>query len=164
MKDVQRLSGTPKNESYNLLEHSSGVLFIFLQLCKERGLTVTGEDAEVVLMHDILETQTGDLLYDAKNLNSLTREYWRGIEDHVLSNFPHLDRYCDANIERTLGSEKFELFKQADLLELFLFCSRQKVLGNKSERNQLVIDNCKELLSKQEGEYLQNIIIYGCEG
>jgi 5'-deoxynucleotidase YfbR-like HD superfamily hydrolase len=150
MRDVQRLSATAKFESYNLLEHSGGVLFLFLEICDREGIDVQVYEIKKVFLHDILETETGDLLYTAKNLNSITKENFQNLEDEVLADQPHLFPYSDKGIAKTLSAQALKAFKEADLLELLLFCSRQSDLGNKDKRLQFIITNCKRLL---EGSY-----------
>jgi len=69
LSNVRRLSGTRIISSYNLVEHSYRVLALFLTFFEKIELEVSANDVKAVMFHDILEIETGDLLYPAKGLN-----------------------------------------------------------------------------------------------
>jgi len=146
MLNVQRLSGTVKMRSYNLAEHSFGVVSLFLTLCEREGIGVTSEVIQLVLFHDLAETVTGDLLYPVKNQNSVTKYSWSAIEAEVLDKHPVVSSFTDSNIEEHLDEKQLAAFKAADILELLLFCYEEVSVGNKNPDLLKVIFTCEGLL------------------
>lgn len=147
MRNVQRLSGTHKSRSYNLLEHSFLVGSLFAEFCEEEGIEVSYKELKTILYHDILETETGDLIYPVKNLNRLTRDCWNAIEESVLAENPQLRPYSDESLSNILSPEKLHIFKCCDLLELWVFCREEEVYGNGSIEIKNVLKTCQEILS-----------------
>lgn len=156
MLSVQRLSGTSKLRSYNLAEHSFGVVSLFLTICEEENIRVTSEVIKFVLFHDLAETVTGDLLYPVKNLNGDTQEAWSIIESEVLRKYPLVSMYTDSNIAEQLDENQLAAFKAADMLELLLFCYEEVSLGNRNPDLLNVIFTCEGFLSG--GLYLKSVV------
>lgn len=144
--NVQRMAGKPKLRSYNLVEHSFFVTSMFIELCRREDIEVHMEDVKKVMNHDLVETLTGDLLYPAKNLNEETSKAWEYIEDSIVKENPEFIPYTDKKIRKGFSEKKWMLFKAADLLDLWIFCKEEQVLGNNAKEIQEIINNCERYL------------------
>lgn len=148
MKYVNRLSGTPTINDYNIMEHQYMVAQLFKIFASKDDVPYTIQEFDLILNHDILETETGDLLYTAKNLNDKVKRSWELIEKEISNNFKHLKRYSDDSIRMYLNNRQFALFKCCDLLDLWLFIVSEENLGNKDNRIKDIKERCEELISK----------------
>lgn len=146
MKNVDRLSGTAKHRSYNLLEHSYMVAMLFKHFASKENVAYTMAEFDLVLHHDILEVETGDLIYTVKNLNSETKECWGRIEELVIEKNFQLQRYSDENIKSGLSNLQYSLFKCCDLLDLWIFCKEEIALGNNTINMLIITERCVELI------------------
>lgn len=146
MKHVDRLSGTPTIQRYNLMEHQYIVAQLFRIFAAQEDVSYTVQELDIVLNHDILETETGDLLYTAKNLNSKVKEHWESIEQEIAEHYPYLLRYSDEFIKESLNERQHALFKCCDLLDLWLFIDSEENLGNRDKRLMVVKGRTTELI------------------
>lgn len=148
MRNVQRLSTSTKLRSYNNLEHSFGVLYLFILFAKVEGIAIDSEVMELVLKHDLLESETGDLLYTVKNLNRNTRKAWQNIEDEVViqEGKQFLQMFTDDAIQQKMRLDQLKLLNACDLLDLWIFCKQETMLGNYSTRIKDILQRCSDFL------------------
>lgn len=149
MLNIQRLAGVPKHRSYNLAEHSYFTALLFLDICNAIGAAPTAGQLDLVLKHDLLEVFTADLPYPIKNLNDVTKAAWATIEQeaiHANLTVGFLGEYADSSLADGL-KELHDVFKAADLLELWIFCTEEQVMGNCSVQIEGVCRKCEDLLS-----------------
>lgn len=160
MLAVQRLSGTPKHRSYNLAEHCYFTAVLFAKFAEAEGIEYDLKVFQAVLNHDVLEIMTGDLLYTAKNLNSVTRVAWESIEAEIVKDNPEFDCVTDSQIASIMNGVQLDLFKVCDLLELFIFCKEERLLGNLNQRMKQVEENCDWILRQCHFKSVVDFIIY----
>ncbi len=146
MRNIQRLSGHSKLRSYNLLEHSFMVTALFKEFCKLESIDYDLEVLDAVMNHDLLESETGDLIYPVKNLNEVTKNSWETIEREVTIKYTELAKYTDENIHKRLNQIQLNMLKACDLLELWIFCMEERDMGNKTLVE--VEMTCQRLISK----------------
>lgn len=146
MKNIERLSGTFHIRPYNLLEHSYMVGMLFINFAKLEGVEYNEKTLETVFNHDILEAETGDLIYTVKNHNDNTKFAWRTIEQEVINSNPDLAPYSDYEMECSLTKEQYDLFKVCDLLDLWIFLKEEQKFGNKSEEVETIIKKCDYII------------------
>lgn len=158
MLHIQRIPGVFKTRPYNLAEHSYYVAILFSRFSKLENIGYSASQLELVMDHDVLETISVDLPYHVKNLNHITKDAWRAIENEVIKAKPAFREVSDDALEIGLSKEQFKLFKACDLLELWIFCKEEQLLGNRSEEIQKVITTCEGLL--QERLRFESIIKY----
>lgn len=152
----QRLAGSPKLRSYNLAEHSFFVGLLFTQLCDANEIGYSADILKTVLLHDFVEVLTTDLPYPIKNLNEVTQGAWALIEDQAVSNFKHrheIEHLTDAGIRASLTEVQFELFKIADMLELWIFCKEEQQLGNHSPQIDNIVVKVQEWLLRSTPQF-----------
>lgn len=150
-KNIERLQGSYKHRSYNLLEHQYVVAVLFKHFASLEDISYGMPEFDKILHHDILEVETTDLIYTVKNLNEETKKAWNKIEEEVIKEHFQLRNYSDENIKMSLNEYQFKLFKVCDMLDLWIFCKEEMILGNRSINMKLVIDNCeKAILGKFE--------------
>ena len=147
MKNVERMSGTFKHRPYNLLEHSYMVLAYFKHFASIEDVPYDMKVLDLVMHHDILETETGDLIHPVKKLNQRTNNCWKIIEDAVIDNNPPLFKYSDNNIISGMNSRQYALFKACDYLDLFIFCKEEISFGNKGINLIKMVKNSEELIN-----------------
>lgn len=147
MRHIERLSSTPKIKSYTLAEHCYYTGMLFIELAEKENIEISLDDAKKILMHDFLETFTGDLIWSAKNLNSVTKTCWEDLETQIAA-FHGIEDYTDSEIEESLGNRKTALFKLCDLLELYMFCCDEEDLGNRNIGLSKVIATCAVYIDK----------------
>jgi len=159
LKHGYRLSNKPLIQSYTVAEHCyyTGLLFKWLS-CKE-NVIITEEELLWVFQHDILESVTGDLLLPAKSFNSKTKSYWESIEKELTNEtYIYLSYYSDKTGKQIFTPRAWELFKAVDLLELWLFCKEEQMLGNKHRVIRVIIQNCKNIIFPFEFHSINNIL------
>ena len=145
MLNIQRLAGAPKHRGYDLAQHSYFTTLLFLDLCNALGKTPTPAHLDLVLKHDFLEVFTADLPAPVKHLSPATEEAWAIIErEAVLANryLGIIGEYSDESIEKGLG-EFFPIFRAADILELWIFCTEEQGLGNCAVKIESVVTECE---------------------
>jgi 5'-deoxynucleotidase YfbR-like HD superfamily hydrolase len=130
MRDVRRLAGFQTIRNYSDAEHCYYTGLLFMEIAKEEKLDITLKQIEFVFLHDILEILTGDLLYPAKNTNSVTKEAWDIIEREVEKTIPDLFGYAETTASVFFSPSAWALFKDCDALELWICCNEEKRLGN----------------------------------
>lgn len=154
MANIQRLSGTFKHRSYNLLEHSFMVQAYFKYFAKQEQIDYNLAVLDLVANHDILETETGDLIQPVKALSEETANCWNGIEECVAEAFPHLKVYSDANLHKGMNRQQFRLFKEVDLLDLYVFCLEELRIGNQTDAICKIIHHCDERFTREDYPFL----------
>jgi len=145
-KNIERLSGTFKLRPYNLLEHQFMVTELFKFFAAEERIDYDLKVLDLVSNHDLLEVETGDLIYTVKNLNERTKDSWNEIENEVMNNHPKLADYSDAAVNIRMNGFQHKLFKACDILDLWIFLNEETVLGNKHPNVKKIIETCENLL------------------
>lgn len=148
MKNIHRLPNTPHHQTYNLLEHSFIVGVLFKWFASAENVPYSMPVFEKVLLHDFVESVTGDLNALVKHLNPTTSEAWKTIEREICDKDITLRPYSDENIENSMTQGQYRLFKMCDYLELWIFCKNEIALGNTSNKIMLCLQNCEKLLDK----------------
>jgi 5'-deoxynucleotidase YfbR-like HD superfamily hydrolase len=147
LDNVNRLAGIPTHKPYNVAVHSYHTGLIFMDLCDHYGKYPSFKVVQWVFRHDMLEAATGDLLYPAKNLNDETKIAWRTIEDEVSGQNQWLYEYSEDIAMERFTDFFWNLFKAADLYELFLFCTDEYEMGNRNKGLLRVLKNCMVYLA-----------------
>lgn len=156
MRHVQRLAGTPIIKPYTLAEHGFYVALLFKEICRTEDLEVTADDMEFCLLHDILETETGDLLYPAKHASPYAERSWDIIEQEVLKKHAHLGWYTDEHFNDQ--PEKKKVWQAADMLDLYLFCKEEQQLGNNTHPLRMVIDKAAGILLRSNIQFVTDLL------
>ena len=146
LKSIKRLPNTPHHMEYNVMEHSYVVAVLFKWLAAEEDVSYNMDVFERVLLHDFVESVTGDLNYCVKNLSEKTYTAWGVIEEEVTAQNSFLSRYTDEEIKETLTPLQYDLFKCCDYLDLFIFSCKEIILGNRSDGILACYQNCMELI------------------
>lgn len=152
MKDIQRLPNTPHHRGYNLLEHGLVVGMLFRWFASEEDVAYDINVFDKVLLHDYVESVTGDLNACVKKFNDNTASAWDIIEWEICHGDPNLLPYSDESIKETMTELQYKLFKMCDYLDLWIFCRNEQAFGNTSAKLLTCIKNCEELL----GRYSEN--------
>ncbi len=142
LNNVHRLATVPLHQPYTVASHCYHTGLIFMDLCGLLRITLNPTTLEWVFRHDLLESATGDLIYPAKNFNEKTKEAWDTLEKEIAQNNNVLQWYTDEQGADLMSSDRWNVFKCADLYELFLFCTDEYQLGNRHSGLLKVIDNC----------------------
>ena len=151
MKDVERLNGTRKIQSYNLLEHSYMVAMLFKIFASKEDVSYDASVLDYVLCHDIPEVITGDCIHPVKYFNKKTSDCWNSIEEEILNANPSIRRY--GYISERLTERQYALFKMCDILDLAIFVYREIKLGNNMTSMIHVWHKCHELLRKYSNDW-----------
>jgi len=153
MKDIHRLPNTPHHRGYNLLEHSFVVGMLFRWFASEENISYDINVFEKVLMHDFLESVTGDLNHCVKSYNDKTREAWHIIEKEICNGDSTLSGYSDEALKESMTHMQFLLFKMCDILDLWIFCKNEEALGNNTCKLKAVIKNCEEMFKEYSNNW-----------
>lgn len=148
MKDIQRLPNTPHHRGYNLLEHGLVVGMLFRWFASEEDVAYDINVFDKVLLHDYVESVTGDLNACVKKFNENTAAAWDIIEYEICHGDVNLLPYSDEEIKKTMTDLQYRLFKTCDYLDLWIFCKNEQALGNTSKKLLTCITNCEQLLEK----------------
>ena len=161
MKDIQRLPNTPHHKfqfhngtinthhrGYNLLEHGLVVGMLFRWFASEEDVSYDINVFDKVLLHDYVESVTGDLNVCVKKFNDNTAAAWDIIEYEICHGDANLLPYSDEEIKKTMTDLQYRLFKTCDYLDLWIFCKNEQALGNTSKKLLTCIINCEQLLEK----------------
>lgn len=148
MKDIQRLPNTPHHRGYNLLEHSLVVGMLFRWFATEENIAYDMNVFDKVLMHDYVESITGDLNACVKKFNERTAKAWDIIESEVCKSNTVLAPYTDEAIRASMTEEQHGLFKMCDYLDLWIFCRNEIALGNTTTKITECLHNCETLMSR----------------
>lgn len=132
MNHVNRCAGTPMNKAYTVTEHCAQAAILYVAYCKDAGDEVDSDLLTHILMHDILEVFTGDMLYPAKHLN---KEAWEKCEEAVLEDVRvnknvNLWEFDDGNFK---NDHHKALWICCDATELFMRCADEYESGNMRE-------------------------------
>lgn len=159
MKNIQRLPNTPHHQGYNLLEHGFVVGMLFRWFASEENVPYDINVFDKVLLHDFVESVTGDLNHCVKNFNETTAEAWGVIEKEITKENPLLRPYSDEMLKESMTEMQFKLFKCCDYLELWIFCKNEMFLGNISRRIIICTNNCEKLLGSitEDWKYFKSI-------
>lgn len=153
MKDIQRLPNTPHHRGYNLLEHGLVVGMLFRWFASEEDVSYDINVFDKVLLHDYVESVTGDLNACVKKFNDNTAAAWDIIEYEICYGDANLLPYSDEEIKKTMTDLQYRLFKTCDYLDLWIFCKNEQVLGNTSKKLLTCIINCEQLLEKYTDDW-----------
>jgi 5'-deoxynucleotidase YfbR-like HD superfamily hydrolase len=129
---ISRCPGTRLNRTYTDAEHCFHTALIFKIITDMEAVDISADDLHLVMMHDFLETKTGDLNYLAKNLNQTTKRAWEDIEREIVRKYHECGNYTDRRIERALGEKKTRIFKASDMMELLFAMDEEVRSGNKA--------------------------------
>lgn len=159
---VQRAGTVPKIQHYDLKQHSAGVLGIMLDLITILELPgLSTQETNLILHHDVLETFTGDLPWTIKNASIQTQDAWAKIEETILKiqekEAPILKQYMDEFLMKKLSRTHFVLFKFADMFDLYLFCIRERQLGNTSQRMAEMWINARAITLRRVSEIAKEL-------
>lgn len=146
MKDIQRLPNTPHHRGYNLLEHCMVVGMLFRWFASEEDVPYDINVFDKVLLHDYVESVTGDLNACVKNYNENTSSAWDIIEWEICHSDLNLANYSDESIKKSMNDRQYKLFKTCDYLDLWIFCRNEQALGNTSTKLLACIKNCENLM------------------
>lgn len=147
MKEIQRLPNTPHHRGYNLLEHSFIVGILFRWFASEEDVAYTMDVFDKVLLHDYVESVTGDLNGCIKNFNQCTKSAWDVIEAEIVNSEPCLKPYSDEALKKGMTELQHRLFKMCDYLDLWIFCQNEKALGNTTQKLLACIENCEKAMA-----------------
>ena len=148
MKEIKRLPNTPHLQGYNLLEHCYTVAMLFKWFAAEENVSYDMETFDKILLHDFVESVTGDLNACVKKYNEKTDAAWKVIEEEICNSDIILSKYSDKAIKGSMKELQYRLFKTCDYLELWIFCRREQALGNKTKKICECINNCHKLMAK----------------
>lgn len=116
---VERAHGIPHLGSYSNAAHSWGVAMLMLQLWPEDFPRLAG----ACLCHDVPEAWTGDV-------PAPTGRYVPGLKDGLGALEQRIFRNLNLPSERELNPEDYTKLKACDSLELWLWCTDQRLAGN----------------------------------
>lgn len=146
MKNIERLSNVPHHRGYNLLEHGLVTGMLFRWFASQEDVAYDINVFDKVLLHDYVESVTGDLNYLVKHHNQTTKEAWDVVEKEVCGDSVVLRDYTDKEIEKQLTPMQFKLFKICDYLDLWIFCKQEYALGNRCRSLLECIHNCEIMI------------------
>jgi 5'-deoxynucleotidase YfbR-like HD superfamily hydrolase len=146
MRNIDRISGAPKNRRYDLMQHSYMTTMLFMKFAKLEGIAIDMVVLDCVLHHDILEVLTGDLIWPVKNFSKKTKDCWEEIENEIVATNSEFKQYSDVEMKNTMTKIQHDLFKACDVLDLYIFCMEEQSIGNHSKEIMEVIYNCRATL------------------
>lgn len=155
MKDIQRLPNTPHHRGYNLLEHGLVVGMLFRWFASEENVAYDINVFDKVLLHDFVESVTGDLNACVKKFNDKTAKAWDVIEFEICHGNPVLAPYSDQEIKKFMTDQQYRLFKMCDYLDLWIFCRNEMALGNRAQKLVKCLSNCEKLLAHYSHEWTE---------
>lgn len=160
MSTIDRLSGTMKNRRYSLAEHSYYVAAMFQDFAGIEGIIYTVDDLYLVLRHDYLEVLTADLIYPVKNFSTKTKEAWETIEKEIIQSEEknYMNLFSDELMRNEMEPIVHRLVKDCDLLELYLFCYEEVLLGNMSNEIKHILEVLKESLNRTPFESIKEFL------
>lgn len=145
MSHVERFTGTFHHQRYSIAEHCYRTAVLFRWFASIENVAYTMQEFNMVLMHDVVEAVTGDLLYPVKHHSEETNRAWALIEKEVTEG-TDLKKYTDEEIKNSMTELQFNLFKCCDYLELLIYCYRENECGNISEQINATRDKCISLI------------------
>jgi len=151
MNSVYRCSGTRLNRPYSLSEHGFHVAELLYVLSARIGVVPTAQDMFLAMNHDMMETETGDLLYPAKNANETTKIAWGIVEEQISKIVPSLAPFEDEAISKGMSSEVVHsLFRFCDMLELWYAMKEERASGNLSNDVCRILSVAEHVLGQSE--------------
>lgn len=148
MKEIQRLPNTPHHRGYNLLEHGMVVGMLFRWFASEEDVAYDINVFDKVLLHDYVESVTGDLNSCVKNFSPATKAAWELIEREICSTDIVLQPYSDDALKKGMTDLQHRLFKMCDYLDLWIFCKNEIALGNACKKIKMCLNNCEVALCR----------------
>lgn len=146
MKDVNRCSGTRLSRPYTLDSHGAFVADLYYLFATRTGFEPTAKQLFYILNHDIMETETGDLLYPAKNLNPKVADAWDSIEAAIAETDETL--ITDVELSEKFTENEYALFKACDMLELWITCVEEARMGNNTLALRQIIATAQKILDR----------------
>lgn len=155
---VERLQGTPQTlKSYNVATHAQQCAIIYSILCDVTKRQVDIGILLTLLLHDNIESVTGDLLAPAK-----CDELWDKIENRIMNTnviTPKDNAYTvslkrhyfptEEQMHSELNEDDYILVKIIDMTEFFLRAIEEWNCGNHCLRLKCAILNAKSVLLKR---------------
>ena len=145
---VRRCSGVPIQRNYNLVHHSYMTMILFQHFAKLEKIEYDTDVIELISLHDILETVTGDLLNPVKKFSKETEDAWNIIEHQMLEGKERFSRFTDDEFKSKLTHEQHNLFKACDNLELFIFLEDEIRMGNRTKEVRYIFDKVFDVVMK----------------
>jgi len=159
LKRANRLSASPLIQTYSVAEHCYYTGLLFLLVADKEVISVTPNETLWVFQHDVLESVTGDLLLPVKTYSPITRKCWKEIEHELIKgDYSYLSHLTDNEGRQFFTPDAWELFKIVDLLELWLFCKEEIMLGNGYKVIKTIIKNCEDLIFPYRLRYVNDIL------
>lgn len=106
-----------------------------------------------VLLHDYVESVTGDLNACVKKFNDNTAAAWDIIEYEICHGDANLLPYFDEEIKKTMTDLQYRLFKTCDYLDLWIFCKNEIALGNACKKIKMCLNNCEVALCRISNDF-----------
>ena len=142
---VERWQGTPQLLPYNVSTHAYNCAMLYMQLCFVCQQAMNARLLGALLVHDNMESLTGDLLAPSKDA---APESWDSIEDEVQSRWAKDNKIyrtmmqafvpIESDFPDLVHTEKsLHLIKIIDMLEFLLHAQQEYRAGN---RNAKVLD------------------------
>lgn len=107
---------------------------------------------KMALFHDAEEAIMGDIPYPVKRASEELRNSLKLVKREILEKF--FDRKVN-NVITQLESGKFKMEREAqivsaaDYVELYLYCSEEMQLGNRSQELQNIMYQCQQIIKKK---------------
>lgn len=154
MCHVSRCAGTPLIKNYSVTEHCAQAAILYVAYCEHKEETPNSNLLQHILLHDILEVFSGDMLWPAKHLNL---EAWEQCEeaivDHVRDKHDvELSTYDDNNF---MSVEDKHIWQACDSLELYLKMAEEVRMGNKSDEVLEILQVSYDLVEKTGLQFFQ---------
>ena len=158
MTDVNRCQGTPMNHPYSVTEHGAQAAVLYIGYCEYERVPVDAELLSFILMHDVLEVFTGDVLYPAKHL---AEEAWEMIEEAVIKDTERrygvdLRKYSDKYIKG--DPEQARIWKLCDTTELWCNCADELSQGNNTIDLLNIMKVCYSIVVDEDVPYFVHIL------
>jgi len=91
-------------------------------------------------------------------LNVATKTIVRLLEKEIVNAYSYLHDYQDSEAQSWFSKKSWNLFKDVDLLELWMFCDEEKILGNKDDNILKVIKTCRDILIVSNSSFIRTEI------
>jgi len=130
-RSVRRFAGQRFTDPPNIAEHQYATASLFIWLAQHMGIDVTVQGVDFVLNHDLLEVESGDLLFPVKHFRQ-NSEHWDAIECAIINQADNgcLRRYQDCNCATFMRTSEIWLWKFCDHLEGYITSLEELKRGN----------------------------------
>lgn len=135
LQNINRYNTFPRLKEESVAEHSFQVIACIKQICDEYEIPdyIRLEAYDAAIMHDIPESITNDITYDAKQMFSKTfKEELKSIEFKISY---ELDKESALNLYSNQENYKQKLVKAlveyADVQSVVMYAKREVEMGNK---------------------------------